>query len=273
MAAIRHRAYSRGMSTPGAPALVAACLAFVACQAPSSTVVAPEGEDNVYVWLAAQYDADGDGSITPEEFDRDGAEYARLDRNEDGVIDATDYPTADGESSRGDWNAIPASFKERMDAMYAGRSVMLTYFQPDPQATELSRDALLVQFDALDTNRSEDIDESEFACATDPQPWGGPGKAWPLLVAAVDTPGNSDQRLGRDELTEYHGKFANDEGVTRGGPAKTTQDGDRTLASDGAPVGVMAPDFVLDPLGGGEPVALSYFQNERPVALIFGSYT
>ena len=173
----------------------------------------------------------------------------------------------------GDWNSIPVSFKARMGAMYSGRAVMLTYFQPDPDATELSRDALLVSFVALDTDKSEDIDESEFACATDAQPWGGPGKAWPLLIVAIDAPGNGDQRLGRAEVIEYHGQFANDEGVVRGAPARTTQVGDRTLASDGAPVGTEAPDFLLEPLDGGAPVALSDFKDEQPVALIFGSYT
>jgi len=255
--------------------LLIAGLASFACQAPTSTVMAPGELDNAYVWLARQYDADGDGRIMPQEFVREGAEYARLDRNGDGVIDAADYPVSDEEGARmgRDWNSIPASFKERMGAMYAGRAVMLTYFQPAPNATELSREALLARFDVLDTDESGDIDESELACATDALPWGGPGKAWPLLLAAVDTPGNGDQRLGRDELSEYHGRFADDAGVVQGAPAKTTQAGERTLAGDGAPVGTLAPDFLLEPLDGGRSVTLSDFRDEKPVALIFGSYT
>ena len=38
-------------------------------------------------------------------------------------------------------------------------------------------------------------------------------------------------------------------------------------------VGDRAPDFALAPLGGGELVRLSSFRGDRPVALIFGSYT
>ena len=38
-------------------------------------------------------------------------------------------------------------------------------------------------------------------------------------------------------------------------------------------VGSEAPDFELPRLGGGEPVRLSRWRGERPVALIFGSFT
>lgn len=38
-------------------------------------------------------------------------------------------------------------------------------------------------------------------------------------------------------------------------------------------VGSLAPDFSLEPRGGGAPVTLSGFRGKSPVALIFGSYT
>ena len=34
-----------------------------------------------------------------------------------------------------------------------------------------------------------------------------------------------------------------------------------------------APDFTLEPRGGGTPVRLSSFRDKSPVALVFGSYT
>lgn len=39
------------------------------------------------------------------------------------------------------------------------------------------------------------------------------------------------------------------------------------------PVGTEAPDFKLPRLGGGGPVQLSSLRGQKPVALIFGSYT
>jgi hypothetical protein len=37
--------------------------------------------------------------------------------------------------------------------------------------------------------------------------------------------------------------------------------------------GQPAPDFALKPLDGGAPVRLSSFHGQRPVVLVFGSYT
>ena len=37
--------------------------------------------------------------------------------------------------------------------------------------------------------------------------------------------------------------------------------------------GDMATDFTLEPREGGEPVTLSDFRGETPVALVFGSFT
>jgi peroxiredoxin len=38
-------------------------------------------------------------------------------------------------------------------------------------------------------------------------------------------------------------------------------------------VGDHAPDFTLSPSDGGLPITLSAFRGQRPVALVFGSYT
>jgi hypothetical protein len=38
-------------------------------------------------------------------------------------------------------------------------------------------------------------------------------------------------------------------------------------------VGDLAPDFELRDSGGGNPVRLSSFRGDRPVALVFGSFT
>lgn len=37
--------------------------------------------------------------------------------------------------------------------------------------------------------------------------------------------------------------------------------------------GDLAPDFTLEPRGGGAAVTLSAFRGRQPVALVFGSYT
>ncbi len=49
----------------------------------------------------------------------------------------------------------------------------------------------------------------------------------------------------------------------------------RQLALEaGAPrIGDLAPDFALSDAGGGPAIRLSGFRDQRPVALIFGSFT
>ena len=42
---------------------------------------------------------------------------------------------------------------------------------------------------------------------------------------------------------------------------------------DAPKVGDIAPDFELSDVSGGNPVRLSGFRGERPVGLIFGSFT
>ena len=37
--------------------------------------------------------------------------------------------------------------------------------------------------------------------------------------------------------------------------------------------GALAPDFTLEPRGGGAAITLSSFRGRMPVALVFGSYT
>ena len=37
--------------------------------------------------------------------------------------------------------------------------------------------------------------------------------------------------------------------------------------------GALAPDFTLEPRGGGAAITLSSFRGQKPVALVFGSYT
>lgn len=250
------------------------CLLLGACQSTDSgSNFAEDGVDNAWDYLSEKYDHNADGQVTEAEYTRAAGDYAKLDRNDDGVVDAEDYPRGEGPSMGPGWYNIPDAMKRRMGSQYAARAVMLTYLQPDPSADELHRDDLVRMFEQLDSDSSQDIDESEFACATDARPWGGPGKAWPLMLAVTDAPGNNDRRIGSEELSSYFERFADDAGFARGAPSGSASKGASPMASDGAPAGHMAPDFELSPLEGGDPVRLSDFREVSPVALIFGSYT
>ena len=64
-----------------------ACLLLVpfvfACRSANEIVAPPidalEAHDTIWSYLAERYDANGDGQVTPDEYDRD--QWERLDRN------------------------------------------------------------------------------------------------------------------------------------------------------------------------------------------------
>ena len=234
-------------------------------------VLAPEGVDSAWQYLAEKYDTDLDGALSRAEYRRAGSDFARLDADADGALTAADFPDADFADVRG-LGDMPPEQRERFRALYDARAVVLTYFVPEPGADGLSRGALGVAFARLDLDDDGALVRSELARATEERPWGGPGDAGELLLAAVDRPGDGDGRLSRAELDAYQDGLSGDDGVLHGPPSGWTR-GARGPASDGPPVGTPAPDFALAPPGGGAPARLSAWAGKKPVALIFGSYT
>ncbi len=253
-------------------------------------VVADSDVDSIFDYLAAKYDADKDGKITQAEYSR-GTDFRKVDRNKDGYLTASDFERAGrfpGGGSEG-YGDLSKERRESMRVMYNARSVVLAYFHEDASAN-VTTSSIQFKFQELDMNDDGMIDESEFACATDAIPWGGPGKAWPMMLAAMDVaPGTGgtrnaetdkpDGKIGKYELNAYYSGFADKNGVMRapkaaGNSGRARRDGQgRQVAADGAPVGTKAPDFKLSPPEGGDAISLSSFAGKKPVALIFGSYT
>jgi hypothetical protein len=246
------------------PFLALALFAAAACRAPA----APSSE--VWLHLAARYDVDGDGRLSPAECGREGEEFARLDADGDGVLTPADFPHGDFERDLS-ISTIPEAQRAQLRAMYDARAVVLAYFPKDADAEGLSREALKAAFEGLDLDFDGALAAAEFAQATDRLPWGGPGEAWPLLLAAIDGPGEGQGELALGELEAYHGRLGGDDGLMRPPPGGESH-ADAAFASDGPPVGSLAPDFALSPPEGGASVRLSE-RRGRPVALIFGSWT
>lgn len=83
-----------------------------------ASLPAGRGRSNAgaFEFLAKKYDADKNGSISTEEYGRDAKTFARLDRNQDGVLSAADWQVDDvstrrrgGNSQRGDNRAQAAA--------------------------------------------------------------------------------------------------------------------------------------------------------------------
>ena len=56
---------------------------------------------DVFKFLAEKYDADKDGKITAEEYDRSEENFTRFDTNKDGVLTAADWSSRTGRTRRG----------------------------------------------------------------------------------------------------------------------------------------------------------------------------
>ena len=98
---------------------------------------------------------------------------------------------------------------------------------------------------------------------------------WDALVEATDK--NKDGEVAGEEIVAFF-KDRDDGDLVwnldrgrRGG--RDARRGSGSESMSGAPAGETAPDFTLYPPEGGDPVTLSAFSGNVPVALIFGSYT
>ena len=85
--------------------------------------------ETIWEYLQQKYD-DGDGRITPDEYDRKGGQFDRLDRNSDGVLTSEDFASGRSGMRRG-----------RMRGMMA-QGFVATYFQDDDDPQSLSLDEL-----------------------------------------------------------------------------------------------------------------------------------
>ena len=266
------------------PALARAWCALAllaACRAPASEGIAPAGVGSAWQHVAQRYDRDADGVVERDEYGRAEADFARLDADDDGRLTAADFPDERFARDLG-IRDMPAERRAELGARYAARAVVLAYFRPEPEISEIAREQLELGLARLDGDGSGSLDAAEFARATAELPWRGPGDAWELLLAAAN--GSApveegeeapapDGLVAREELLHYHERMAGPEGLLRGSPGVDPIDRAFGIASDGPPLGSLAPDFELAPPDGGPRVRLSSWRGHKAVALGFGSYT
>jgi Ca2+-binding EF-hand superfamily protein len=230
-------------------------------------------------YLLDRYDADGDRAVSPAEYGRSEATFARLDHDGDGVITQADFARSSG--GRGG-----SGMQERMSGMAA--QVMLgRYFQSDDELETLGLDEMLIAASEYDTSGDEVVTVDEFTCAYEARAVDSPSLAvmgsmladadpWESITAAVDQDGDGAVALA--ELDAYFQAADSDQDgsldLAMGQRPRGQQRGQRNAPTDGAaPEGSVAPDFTLRSPDGSETVTLSDFAGVKPVALVFGSYT
>jgi Ca2+-binding EF-hand superfamily protein len=254
--------------------LPACALALSACSTtetiPGSSSPLPGAEPaSVWEFLEAKYDTDGDGQVNAAEYDRGSETFGRLDRNGDGNVTEADFSPREGRGM--------GMTPERMAPM-----ILVRCFQRDDDPA-LSRDEFREALAELDTDDDGRLSASEAEPAFTDLRGMIDRDFHAMLLAVADDSGDG-------ELTEFELLLLfdrtdedNDGSLSsmgrRGGPGShrgSEAPGEAEPEGEPPPAaqGNVAPDFSLKPVSGdGDPVRLSSFQGDRPVALIFGSYT
>lgn len=249
-------------------------LLLASCQTPTSNSPIADSNrktpptDPVFEYLSDRYDSNGDREITREEYDRTDGDFARLDRNEDGLLTNSDF----AKSGRRVRVLSPSEERRRH-----GISLLGWYFQSDDDPAKLTADELSNAFLIYDANQNGRVGRTEFEGISEHRTLYGlrPGgksfgllevettDPWERILRGVDR--NDDGFLTSTELIDFH--IANE----------TTDAWVFDAATGDAPVGPLvgnpAPDFTLPTVDGSRRVTLSEFAGDRPVALIFGSWT
>ena len=114
--------------------LVAVCGLWLTSQAEAQRPGGQRGgrSADVFKFLTEKYDADKDGKITAEEYDRSEENFTRFDSNKDGVLTAADWSGRTGRSR-------PSQPRGKSDAPAVGEQA------PDFTLTEISDETKEVQ--------------------------------------------------------------------------------------------------------------------------------
>jgi len=258
--------------------------------AESATGDATGGDPEPTIWgyLVDKYDADHDGRVSRAEYERTDETFDRLDRDDDGALSEADFVDASGRARGG------------MRAGMMAPIVLMHAF--DTEAGEgMGRDELQASFATYDSDDDGRVSRREYVDGLLVHTGGDQGMLrgmrfdrFAALLEMADA--DDDLHLGLEETLAWFDERDSDgdgqwvlggrgRGIGRGagreggdrerGPGDSARDDDTSDDVDTSPSaeGRIAPDFSLEPPAGGDPVRLSSFKGEKPVALIFGSYT
>jgi len=236
---------------PVALLLAATCGCAGAPARPDPVVELRRHHEEWWAYLAATYDRDHDRRVTRAEYGRDDAAFARLDRDGDGAVTRADFERD---------LVLPPDLVIPMLVIEIAAG-------PDEESVTIAR--ALDAFSALDRNGDGRVDRAEYQSVAREH---APGvDRFGTLLAGVDA--DRDGLVARPELerwlerrdADHDGRIVRRERIAPGPPPVEGFIERRERER--------APDFTATALSGGTPVALDSLVGEKPVALIFGSFT
>lgn len=234
----------------------------------------PAPANPIWEFLRAKYDADHDGRVAAAEYDRGATAFARLDADGDGFVTADDLERRDKKEQK---PFTPEQRRAMIDQM--APTMLVRSFGT---GGELLREDLDRRTKALDADADGALARAEIegdlkARGLTPFSMMGMGNFDVLARAADKEP---DAPLPVADVEALFVRFDVDrDGALRGGEIpdigkvgrhpRPHEDESNARAAQGK----VAPDFDLSTPDGARTIKLSSFRDQRPVALIFGSFT
>lgn len=200
----------------------------------------------VWTFLSAKYDRNQDGRVSNAEYTRGETRFQNFDRNDDGELTADDFPE---------------------DTFFNGFTHMIVKRADGDEDGQVSIGEWQAFGQRIDDDRDGEMTQDEVIAVL-----GDWGDDWRLFLLSFDQ--NEDGRFTWPDLKlAFRDQDYDGNGVLAG---KEMAGWQPTLGKPGsAPEpGTEAPDFTLAYAGRpSESFHLSEQLRQRPVALIFGSYT
>jgi Ca2+-binding EF-hand superfamily protein len=207
--------------------------------------------DEWWAYLLATYDKNHDGKVDASEYTRGADSFARLDRDHDGVVTRADFD-------------VPLLLPPGL-----ANPILVVKVFGEPDAGSVDVPTALAGFDRVDKNHDGRVDRDEFEAAAGAAMQGIDRFA--TLLAGVDA--DHDGLVSKPELTAWMARRdADGDGKIslreRARPGKPPREGAIPPTERES-----APDFAARSLADGQPVTLSKLVKQKPLVLIFGSFT
>ena len=235
------------------------------------------GQTDVWAHLSRSYDKNDDGKVTKDEYSRGEAAFGNLDRNDDGVLTEADFERR----SRGG----------RGGGRGGGRNMSRSIGVMVARVADLDEngEVTITEFKALIVSVSDDDGTIDQEALVEKIPMrggrggrggqrggqgGGNDRMIRMMISALDKDQNGD--IESEDLMKIFAELDRnkDNTLARDELGGNRRGGGRPARSELPQAGEAAPDFELPYADDKDKtIKLSSYAGQKPVALIFGSYT
>ncbi len=204
--------------------------------------------ERLWTFIQERYDKDGNGRVTVAEYARGRVQFNNYDTDRDGILTEKDFPD---------------------EAWYNGFGSGVAREADLNRNREVTAEEWLAYLDRLDADKDGEMTQDEFGRVYSPL------MAARMSIVALSFDQDMDGKITRQDYAMIFGDLdRNKDGVLAGAELQAKVRVGNSPSRAVPAVGTVAPDFELPLADDAEKtVRLSSFRGNKPVALIFGSYT